>query len=85
MQLVFTVIIEIWTPQIVSLFVNDPEVLGVTVPGMRIMLSTLIFIGPSILFIAAFQGLSMGGMALLLSLIRQFILFIPSLIGSHFF
>jgi putative MATE family efflux protein len=77
--IIFTIIIEIWTPEILSIFMKDPEILKVTIPGMRIMLSALTFIGPSILFITAFQGLSMGGMALWLSLIRQFILFIPVL------
>lgn len=77
--LIFTIIIEIWTPEVLAIFMKDPEVLAVTIPGMRIMLSALTFIGPSILFITAFQGLSMGGMALWLSLIRQFILFIPVL------
>jgi putative MATE family efflux protein len=77
--ILFTIIIEIWTPEILAIFMKDPEVLNVTIPGMRIMLSALTFIGPSILFITAFQGLSMGGMALWLSLIRQFILFIPVL------
>ncbi len=75
----FTLVIEIWTPGIVSIFMKEQEILKVTIPGMRIMLSALVFIGPSILFITAFQGLSMGGMALWLSLVRQFILFIPVL------
>jgi putative MATE family efflux protein len=75
----FTVIIEIWTPEIVGVFMKNPEVQKVTIPGMRIMLSALVFIGPTILFITAFQGLSMGGMALCLSLVRQFILFVPVL------
>jgi putative MATE family efflux protein len=77
--IIFTIIIEIWTPEILAIFVKDPEVLKVSISGMRIMLSALTFIGPTILFITAFQGLSMGGMALWLSLIRQFILFIPVL------
>ncbi|MBN1831784.1 MAG: MATE family efflux transporter [Deltaproteobacteria bacterium] len=75
----FTIIIEIWTPEIVGIFIKDSEGLNVTIPGMRIMLSAMVFIGPSILFITAFQGLSMGGTALWLSLVRQFILFVPLL------
>ncbi len=75
----FTIIIEIWAPEIVSVFMKDPEGLRVTIPGMRIMLSAMVFIGPNILFVTAFQGLSMGAMALWLSLVRQFLLFIPSL------
>jgi putative MATE family efflux protein len=77
--ILFTILIEIWTPEILAIFMKDPEVLKVTIHGMRIMLSAITFIGPTILFITAFQGLSMGGMALWLSLIRQFILFIPVL------
>ncbi len=80
----FTFIIEVWAPEIISIFLKEPEALAVTVPGMRIMLSAIVFIGPSILFITAFQGLSMGGMALWLSLIRQFILFIPVLFLLEF-
>lgn len=77
--IIFTVLIEVWTPQIAGIFMKDPEILAITIRGMRIMLSALVFIGPSIMFITAFQGLSMGGMALWLSLARQFILFIPLL------
>lgn len=58
---IFTVAIEIWTPAIVGIFLKDPEVQNITIPGMRIMLSMMIFIGPSMLFITTFQGLSMGG------------------------
>jgi Na+-driven multidrug efflux pump len=76
---VFTVIYEIWTPEVAAIFMKDPETLKVAVPGMRVMLSAMVFIGPSILFITAFQGLSMGGMALWLSLTRQFIIFVPLL------
>lgn len=77
--IIFSLIIEIWAPEIVGIFMKEPEILKITIPGMRVMLSALVFIGPSILFITAFQGLSMGGMALWLSLVRQFILFIPVL------
>jgi putative MATE family efflux protein len=76
---VFTVVYEIWTPEVAGIFIKDPETLRVAIPSMRVMLSAMVFIGPSILFITAFQGLSMGGMALWLSLARQFILFIPLL------
>ena len=76
---VLTVLIEIFTPQLVGVFSQDAEFLSVTVPAMRIMLSTMVFIGPSIMFVTAFQGLSKGKAALVLSLIRQFIIFVPLL------
>jgi len=74
-----TVFVEILAPQIIGIFSDDAELLAVTIPSMRIMLATLVFLGPNIMFITAFQGLSRGGLALLLSLLRQFILFIPLL------
>jgi putative MATE family efflux protein len=76
---VATLFLEVFTPQVVNIFSNNPELLRLTVPAMRIMLSTMLLIGPSIMFITAFQGLSKGTMALILSLVRQFILFIPLL------
>ncbi|MCJ7605391.1 MAG: MATE family efflux transporter [Dehalococcoidales bacterium] len=81
-----TIIYEVWAPQIVGIFSRNQELLDMTVPAMRIMLSTMIFIGPSIMFVTVFQGLSKGTMALFLSLIRQFLMFVPLLyILSHFF
>jgi putative MATE family efflux protein len=76
---VATVFIEIFTPQLVSIFNDEPELLAVAVPAMRIMLATMFLIGPNIMFVTAFQGLSRGTMALILSLVRQFILFVPIL------
>lgn len=71
--------IEIFTPWIVGIFTKEAALLTVTIPAMRIMLSTMPFIGPNIMFITTFQGLSKGTMALLLSLVRQFLLFVPLL------
>ena len=70
---------EVFTPQVIRIFTKDPELLAVGVPAMRIMLSTIVLIGPSMMIITAFQGLSKGKTALVLSLIRQFIVFVPLL------
>ena len=77
---VATIFLEIFAPQTIALFNDDPELLAVAVPGMRIFLSTLILIGPAIMFITAFQGLSKGWTAIFLSLARQLIFFIPALL-----
>jgi putative MATE family efflux protein len=83
---VFTLLIETLAPQIIGIFSDEPELLAATIPTMRITLSTLALVGPTILFITTFQGLSMGTMALVLSLIRWCILFVPPLyILSRFF
>lgn len=82
---VATAFLEIFTPQIVGLFSRDPELVAIAVPGMRIFISTLVFVGPAIIFITTFQGLSKGRDAMWLSLARQFLFFIPGLyILSHF-
>ena len=77
---VATVVLEIFTPQAVGIFSDDPELMALAVPAMRITLSSLVIVGPTILFNTAFQGLSKGKEALALSLIRQFLFFVPLLL-----
>jgi putative MATE family efflux protein len=81
-----TLILEIFTPQIVSVFNSDPELLSIAVPGMRVFCSTFIFFGASVIFTTTFQGLSKGKEALFLNLARQFVYFVPGLfLFSAFF
>jgi len=77
---VATVILVIFTPQAVGVFSDDPELMTLAVPAMRITLSSLVIVGPTILFGTAFQGLSMGKEALAIALIRQFLFFVPLLL-----
>jgi putative MATE family efflux protein len=76
---VATIFIELLAVQIIGIFTSDPEYIRITIPAMRIMLSGLTFIGAMMMFITVFQGLGRGTMALVLSLIRQFIIFVPLL------
>ena len=76
---VATVVLEIFAPQLIGIFSDDPELLAMAVPAMRIGLSALVIVGPSILFVTTFQGLSKGKEALILSLVRQCIFFVPLL------
>jgi len=73
------IFLEIFAPNLIGIFSDDPEMIAIAVPAMRIVLSTLVIIGPTILFITSFQGLSKGKEALILSLIRQFVFFVPLL------
>ena len=83
---VATIFIELLAVQIIGIFTSDPEYIATTIPAMRIMLSGLIFIGAMMMFITVFQGLGRGTMALVLSLIRQFVIFVPLLfLLRHFF
>ena len=76
--------LEIFSYGIIGIFSKDPELLEVAVRAMRILLSTMMFVGPTVMFITAFQGLSRGMMALVLSLARQFLLFVPLLYGMSY-
>jgi len=77
-------LLEIFTPQVIRLFNSDPQLLAIAIPCMRIIISTLALIGPTIIFITTFQGLSKGKEAMALSLTRQCIFFIPGLfLFSH--
>ena len=74
-----TVLMEIFAPQLIGIFSKEAEMMEIAVPAMRIILSMLAIVGPSILFITTFQGLGKGRDVLLLSLTRQFIFFVPLL------
>lgn len=76
---VTTLVIEVFTPQVIRIFSREPALLAATIPAMRLMLSSLVLVGPTILFVTTFQGLSRGMLSLLLSLVRQFFLFLPLL------
>jgi putative MATE family efflux protein len=77
---VATVFLEIFAPQVISIFNDNPELLAIAVPGIRIIISTLIVIGPAIMFITTFQGLSKGWTAISLSLVRELVFFIPAIL-----
>ncbi|MDD5289243.1 MAG: MATE family efflux transporter, partial [Dehalococcoidales bacterium] len=75
-----TIGLEIFTPQVIRLFSSDPELLKISVPGMRIFLSTLVLYGPTVVFITTFQGLSKGVHAMVLAFTRQALIFVPAII-----
>jgi putative MATE family efflux protein len=77
---IITIGLEIFTPQIIRLFNSDPELLRVSVPGMRVFLSTLVLYGPTLVFITAFQGMSKGVHAMVLAFTRQTLIFVPAIL-----
>ena len=76
---VATILLEITAPFIVGLFTQDPQLIEAAVPAMRILLSSITILGPVVLFVTTFQGLSKGREALVLSLMRQLVFFVPIL------
>lgn len=77
---VVTVLLEVFAPQVIGVFNKSPELLAIAVPGMRIFISALVLIGPAIMFIITFQGLSKGWTAICLSLVRQLGLLLPAVL-----
>jgi putative MATE family efflux protein len=77
--LIATLIINLFAPQIIGIFSADEALLAAAIPVIRILLSTLFLVGPTIIFITGFQGMSRGLLSLILSLVRQILFFIPLL------
>jgi len=77
---VSTLIYLIFTPQIISLFTNDPEVMDIGVRAMRAMIVLFPFFGFQSIYATLFQAMGKGKEAGLLSLARQGIFFIPAIL-----
>jgi putative MATE family efflux protein len=77
--LVISIVIEIFTPQIIGIFTKEPALLSISVTAMRISMISMTLIGFNVLVTTTFQGLSRGTTALVLSLTKQFAIFIPLL------
>jgi Na+-driven multidrug efflux pump len=77
--LFITILIEIFTPYIVGIFSREPGLLETSVTAMRISMISMTLIGFNVLVTTTFQGLSRGTTALVLSLMKQFLVFIPLL------
>jgi putative MATE family efflux protein len=71
------VILEILAPQIIGVFSHEKELMDMAIPALRMMMSSLFIVGPLFMFITTLQGLSKGKEALVLTLIRQFVIFVP--------
>lgn len=76
---VVTIVLEIFTEPIIRLFNQDPALLAIAIPGLRIFVAVFVLIGPTIMFITTFQGLSKGRDAMIMALARQLIFFLPAL------
>jgi putative MATE family efflux protein len=74
-----TILLEIFAPQLIGIFTQEPELLDISITAMRISLISMVLIGFNVLSTTTLQGLSKGVTALVLSLIRQFVVFIPLL------
>jgi len=72
-------IIEIFARPILTLFANDPELLAIAVPALRIYVLMLVLLGPAIIWINMFNGLGKGLTSMCLLLTRHLVFLVPLL------
>jgi putative MATE family efflux protein len=77
---VASVFLEIFASQIVGIFSNDPYLIAIATPALRIHVSALVLTAPIIIFINMFMGLGKGTLAMFLLFFRDSVAFIPLLI-----
>ncbi|HAX72778.1 MAG TPA: MATE family efflux transporter, partial [Firmicutes bacterium] len=70
-------VVQVFPTQIISLFNNDEELLGITVNGIRIYLMMLPLVSIVITGSSYFQSIGKAKIAMFLSLLRQLILLLP--------
>jgi len=78
--LVSLILLEIYAESIVGIFSNDPALTAIATTALRLYVSILIFLAPTLIFINMFMGLGKGTAAMLLLFFRDVILLIPLLI-----
>ncbi|MDD3673048.1 MAG: MATE family efflux transporter [Synergistaceae bacterium] len=80
------VVAEIFAEKMILLFNDDPELLAIGVPGMRIAYVGIIFMGVTIITNSALLGLGRAREAITLSVFRHAVfLFLPLIILPRFF
>jgi len=77
---IFSIFLEIYAEPIVALFSNDPALIAITTPALRLYVSILIFIAPVIIFINMLMGLGKGTLAMFLLFFRDVFILIPLLV-----
>lgn len=77
---------ELFAREMMMLFNDDPELLAIGVPGMRIGYIGIIFVGVPIITTSALQGLGKARAALAMAISRHAVfMFLPLLILPRFF
>jgi len=74
---VSSLFIELFAYPLMAAFTDDPELLAIAVPALRIFVATQILLGPMILWINVFMGLGKGLAAMVLLVGRQVLLVVP--------
>ena len=72
-------LMEIFARPIISFMTDDPALIAVAVPAMRIYIAVQILAGPTIVWINMFNGLGKGFTSMFFLFIRDFLFLIPFL------
>ncbi len=88
LMLIGLALIEIFPRQLLMLFNASENMLGIGIPALRIICLSFTFAGCSIVLSSLFQALGHGVYSMMISLIRQLFVLLPSafilaLIGKH--
>jgi Na+-driven multidrug efflux pump len=70
---------EIFARPIISFMTDDPALVAVAVPALRIYISVQVLSGPTIVWINMFNGLGKGFTSMFFLFIRDFLFLIPLL------
>ena len=73
----FLLVLEIFPKEILGLFIDDSTIVDIGIINFRIMFSTYVFVGFTMLAVTFYQALGKAKQALLVVLGRQIILYIP--------
>jgi len=83
--LVFAVILMIFAPQIIGLFLHNPAVISAGTYMLRVFLVTTPFVGAVLVYTTVFQSTGKASGAFIMSIARQGIVFyLMIVLGAHF-
>jgi putative MATE family efflux protein len=80
----FGIVYYIWPDHLLSIFTREPELIELGSHALRIMVIMFPLVGAQVVFATYFQGVGKGMPSLVLSILREVILFIPLLITFSF-
>ncbi|MBQ6773528.1 MAG: MATE family efflux transporter [Synergistaceae bacterium] len=84
-SLVLVALCFIFTPQIVSTFLDEPQAFNYSVDFTRILLTTAIAFGIFFIFVNALQAMGAARASLILSICRQCVFYVPSMFVLNYF
>ena len=85
MSLLLTASCFIFTPELVSIFLNESEAFNYSVDFVRILLTTVLAFGIFFIFINALQAMGAGRASFILSVCRQCLIYVPMLFIFNYF